>query len=245
MNSVHELFCSFGPSTVSYSGTQTSITTVFSACSASAFLAIGYISAKYVPLENTCEYRFLSNDFTCPSMVSVAQMPVILLVYNTLSSLYLLARVTTDEWVILCVVLAIVSISCLIPIYHRSLSSSGVTVEWNPFDCNTLSCGTSCTIAFDSDTFLDGIGEILTLKIIRLVMALMSYIWSTESLSLYVLMRSGDLLSVMTAPMLLSISSSTLCELLGKWTFCGSHSCTNKQVTCGHVCSSLFVGVLV
>ena len=59
------------------------------------------------------------------------------------------------------------------------------------------------------------------------------------------LVRSGDPPSVITVPMLLDISSSTVRELLGNQTFCGSYSCADKQVTFGHVCSSFSVEVLV
>ena len=118
-------------------------------------------------------------------------------------------------------------------------------VKWRPFNWNILIYGTSFTVTFVSDTFLDNIKSTLTLTIIWLVMAPMSYILYTESLSLYVLVRSVDPPSVITAPIFLDVSSSTLIELLGKQTFCGSHSCADKQVTCGHVCSSLYVGDLV
>ena len=37
----------------------------------------------------------------------------------------------------------------------------------------------------------------------------------------------------------------TASKLLGKQIFFGSNSCANEQVTCGYVCSYLFVGVLV
>ena len=45
--------------------------------------------------------------------------------------------------------------------------------------------------------------------------------------------------------MFLAVSSSTVHEVFGKRTFYGYHSCANKKVTCGHVCSSFSVGVLV
>ena len=134
----------------------------------------GYISKKYVPLENTCEYQFSSKYFTCPSMVSVAHMTVRLLIWNTMSALYCLDRGITAERVSLGFVLAIVSLACLRPICHRSLSSSGDAVEWRLFDWNLLACGASCTVVFVSDTFLDGIKATLTLPIIQLVMAPMS-----------------------------------------------------------------------
>ena len=63
------------------------------------------IRYKYVPLENTSAYRFLSKYFTRLSMLSVFHMPVRLLVGNTLSALYRLARGITSEWVSSCVVL--------------------------------------------------------------------------------------------------------------------------------------------
>ena len=56
---------------------------------------------------------------------------------------------------------------------------------------------------------------------------------------------SGDPPFVMNAPIFFDISSSTLRGLLGKQTFCGTHSCADKQVICGQVCISLSVGVLV
>ena len=56
---------------------------------------------------------------------------------------------------------------------------------------------------------------------------------------------SGNPPSVITAPISVDISSSTVHEILGKQKFCGSYSCTDKQVTCGHACSSLAVGVIV
>ena len=129
INSVPGLFCSLDPSAVSYSGTPSSIKNVLSACTASAFLDLGYISAKYVPLENTCAYRFPSKNFTRLFIVSVAHMPVILLVWNTLYALYRLIRGITDEQVSLCVVLDIVSLACSRPICHHSLSSPGEMVE--------------------------------------------------------------------------------------------------------------------
>ena len=218
---------------------------VFSSCPASALLAIEYISAKYVPLENTCAYWFPSNDCTLPYMVSVAHMPVSLLVCNTLSALFCLARGITAEQVSLCVILGIVSLTCSILIYHRSLISSDDMVELRPINWNVLDCGTSCTIAFNSNKLLDGVKATLTLPIIWLVMAPLSYIWSTKLLSLYVLVRSGYTPSVMTAPMFLDISSSRIQKLLGKQTFYVTYSCTDKQVTHGHVCSSLSVGFLV
>ena len=110
---------------------------------------------------------------------------------------------------------------------------------------NVLACGTYCTVAFVSDTLLDGIKATLTLPIIILVMATMSYICYTEYLSLSLSLSSGDPPSVITATMFIDISSSTVLEILGKQTFCGYHSCADEQVTCGHVCSSLSAGVLV
>ena len=91
----------------------------------------------------------------------------------------------------------------------------------------------------------DKIKENLTLPIIQLVMALMSYIWYTEFISLSVSVRSGDPPSVITAPMFPDISSSTVHELLGTRKLYGYHSCADKRVTCGHVCSSFSVGFLV
>ena len=134
INSVPGIFCSFDPSLVSYSGTPSSITNVLSACPKSAFLAIGYISEKYVPLENTCTYWFQSKDFTRPSMVHVDHMPVIFLVWNTMYALYHLARGITADRVSLCVVLAILYLACWRTICHRSLKYSDDTVEWRPFD---------------------------------------------------------------------------------------------------------------
>ena len=170
---------------------------------------------------------------------------MILLIWNTLYELYCLTRVIIAERVICCVVFAIVSLACSSHIYHRSLSSWGDMVEWRPFDWSALACGTVCTVTIVSDTHLDDTESTLTLPIIRHVMAPMSYIWSTESLPLYVLVRSGYPPSVITAPMFLAISFSTTWELLGEQTFCGSHSNTNEQVTCGNVCSSLYVDFLV
>ena len=92
MNSVPGLFCSFDSSTVNYSGTPRYIKNVFSACPASCFLDIGYISAKYVPLDNTCAYLFPSKYFTRLYMVSVAHIFVSILVWNTLSAFYSLDR---------------------------------------------------------------------------------------------------------------------------------------------------------
>ena len=178
-------------------------------------------------------------------MVSVDHMPVSLLVWNTVSAFYCLARGITAEGGSICVVLAIVYLSCSRSICHRSLSSSGDTVEWRPFDWNVFACGISCTVAFVSDTFLDGIEATLTLTIIQLVMAPMSYIWSTELLSLSVLMSSWDPPYLMTASMFLYISSFIVRELLGNRTFCWSHSCANKQVEFKHICISLSAGVLV
>ena len=178
-------------------------------------------------------------------MVSMAHIPVRLLVWNTMSALYRLYRGITAEQVSLCVVLEILYLACLIPIFHLSLISSIDTVEWRRFDWNVLACGTYCTVAFVSDTLLDGIKATLTLPIIILVMATMSYICYTEYLSLSLSLSSGDPPSVITAPMFLDISSSTVRELLGTRTFCGSHSCAAKQVTCRHVCSSLSVVFLV
>ena len=125
------------------------------------------------------------------------------------------------------------------------MCSSGNTVEWRPLYCNVLASGTSCIVVFVSDTFLHGIEVTLTLSIIQLVMEPMSYILYTEYLSLSVSVRSGDLSSFITAPMFLDISSYTVSELLEKWTFCGSHLYSNKQVTCGNICSYLFVGFLL
>ena len=90
-------------------------------------------------------------------MVSVVHMPVSLLVWNTLSNLYWLARVITADQVSICVVLENVSLACLNPIYHHPLSSSGDTVEWRRLDWLVLAYGTSGTLAFDSDILLDGI----------------------------------------------------------------------------------------
>ena len=132
----------------------------------SDLLVIGYISAKYVPLEKTCSYWFPSKDFTRPSMVSVAHIPVSLLVCNTLYDLYRFTRVITADRVSLCVVLEIVSLDCFSLICHRSLNYSGDTVEWRPFNWNVLSCGTSCTVNFVSYTTLDGIESTLILKVI-------------------------------------------------------------------------------
>ena len=74
------MFLSFDPPTIGYSGTPSSIKNVFSACTASDFLAIEYISEKYVPLENICAYWFQSKDFNRPYIIYVARMPVSLLV---------------------------------------------------------------------------------------------------------------------------------------------------------------------
>ena len=76
-------------------------------------------------------------------------------------------------------------------------------------------------------------------------MSPMSYIWSTESLSLSVSVKSGYLPPVITAPISLDISSSAVRELLGNQTFSRSYTCADKQVTHGHVCRSLSVVVLV
>ena len=76
-------------------------------------------------------------------------------------------------------------------------------------------------------------------------MAPMSYIWSTELLSLSMLVRSGGPTSVINVSIFLAIYSSTLCELLGKQILYGYHSCANEQVKYGHVCSSLSAGALV
>ena len=64
-------------------------------------------------------------------------------------------------------------------------------------------------------------------------------------MSLPVSERSGDPPSIITVPMLLDISSSKVHELFGTRTFYGYQSCADKQVTWGHVCSSLYVDVLV
>ena len=129
MNSVPGLFYYSDTSTVSSSETPSCITNVFSDFHESDFLAIGYISAKYVPLENISAYWFPYNYFTRLSMFYVAHMHVRLLVCNTLSTLYRLAREIAAERLSLCVVLVIVYISCSIPICYLSLSSSGNTVE--------------------------------------------------------------------------------------------------------------------
>ena len=168
------MFCYFDPPTFSSSRTPSSTTNILSSCIAPSFLAIGYISAKYVPLDNTFAYRFPYKDFTHPPMVSVSHMPVRLLVWNDLSAFYCLARGIKDERVSLYVVLVIVSHACLRPICHRSLNFTGDTVEWRPLNWNVLACGTSYTVAFVSDTFFDGIKATLTLPIIRLIMASMS-----------------------------------------------------------------------
>ena len=99
----------FYPSTISSSGTPSYVKNFLSAFPASAFLAITFISENYVPLEKTCAYWFLSKDFTRPPMVYVAHMPVRLLLWNTLSTLYRLARSIISERVSLCVVFVIVS----------------------------------------------------------------------------------------------------------------------------------------
>ena len=129
MNSVSGMFCSFGPPIFSYSDTLSSITNVFSACPVSYLLAIGHISEKYVPLENTYEYWFLYKYFTRPYMVSAAHVPVSFLVRKTWSILYPLARGIIAEQVIISVVLKIVSLDFLSPICHCSISYSGDTVE--------------------------------------------------------------------------------------------------------------------
>ena len=121
INSVPGIFCSFGPSTVSSSGIPSSIKNVFSACPTSDFLSIVYISAKYVPLENTYAYRFPYNDFTSPSMVSVPHIVVSLLLWNALSALYCSARGITTEQVSLCTVL---EISLLLDWYLSDTSHS-------------------------------------------------------------------------------------------------------------------------
>ena len=76
-------------------------------------------------------------------------------------------------------------------------------------------------------------------------MVLMSYIWSTEPLSLSMSVRSEDPPSVITAPMFLEISSYIVHKLFRNQSYCGSHSCSDEQVTFGHVCSSFSVGVHV
>ena len=105
-------FFSLDTLTVSSSGTPSYIANNLSACSASAFLAIGYTSEQYVPLDNTCAYQCPSKEFTHPSMVYVDDMPVRLLVWETLFTLYRLTRGIADERVSLCVVLAIFSLTC-------------------------------------------------------------------------------------------------------------------------------------
>ena len=89
---------------------------VLISCPASAFLAIRYISANYIPFENTCAYWFLSKYHTRQSMVSMAHMPVRFFVWITLPTLYRLDMGITAEGVSLCVVLAILSLVCLINI---------------------------------------------------------------------------------------------------------------------------------
>ena len=119
---------------MSSAGTPSSIIKVFSAVPASALLAIGYISAKYDPFENTCAYRLPSMDFTLPSIVSDAHIPSNLLVWNALSALYRLANGMTAERASRWVVRLSVSFACSSPICHRSLSSSGDTDECRPLD---------------------------------------------------------------------------------------------------------------
>ena len=57
--------------------------------------------------------------------------------------------------------------------------------------------------------------------------------------------RSGDTPSIITALILLDISSYKVHELLGKLTVYGFQSCTDKQVTCGCVYKSFSNGVIV
>ena len=67
MNSNPGMFRYFNPSTVSYSGTPRSVTKIFSDCPTSAFLAIGYISAKYLLLEKSVHIGcHLMNLIGCP-----------------------------------------------------------------------------------------------------------------------------------------------------------------------------------
>ena len=162
-------------------------------------------------------------------------MPASRFIWNTLSTFYRLAKGITADLVILWVVLDSFALAFSVPICHRSLIYSGYMVEWRSLDWNVFSCNTFCTVAFIFDIFLDDIVETLTLAIMRLVMALMFYFWSTKFSSLSVPVRSGAPPWVITAPIFLEVSSSMLCEILGKRTLCGYHSCTNEQVTCGHV----------
>ena len=76
----------------------------------------GCISAEYLPLENTCAYRFPYNDFSRMSRVSMDHMPVRILVLNMISDLYRIARGIKAEQVSLCVVFDIFSPDCSIPI---------------------------------------------------------------------------------------------------------------------------------
>ena len=170
MNLVPGMFYSFNKSIVSSSVTPSYIKNFFSAYPTSAFLDPEYISTKYVLLENTCEYWLPSNYFTLPSMVYLSHMHVSILVWNTLSVLYFLDRRINAQRLSLYIVLYIASHACLVPIYHRPLSSSGDTLELRPFDWNRLACGTSCIITFDSDKLIDGIETTLKLQIIILVM---------------------------------------------------------------------------
>ena len=191
MNSVPGLFYSFDSSTVNYSGTPRYIKNIFSACPASFFLEIGYISAKYVPLEITWDYRLPSNDLTWPFILLLAHMLTCRFVWNTLSALYCLEKGITSKKVSLWLVLDSVALACLIPIYHCLLISSGDTIEWHTFDFNVFACGKSCTVASIYDTSLDGILVTLILETIHLVMAPMLYFGPNKSLSLPVSVASG------------------------------------------------------
>ena len=79
--------------------------------------------------KKNCDYWLLFNDLTHPSIVSVAHIYVGLLVCNTLSTLYCLARGINSELVSILVVFKSVYLACSSPICHHSLSYSGDTVE--------------------------------------------------------------------------------------------------------------------
>jgi hypothetical protein len=133
MNSVPDELCSLDPSIVSSFGTPNSMSKVLSAWPASTFVAIGYISARKVPFENTWAYLLPSCDLHRPSIVSDAHIPSIFFL-NILSALYCLASGIIAYLASCRVVLFNVSLACSNPICHRSLRASGYTDEWHPFD---------------------------------------------------------------------------------------------------------------
>ena len=134
MNSVIGVFCDLEMLAETLPGASISVMNDFNAILASAFIYMGYISAKKFPLENTLENIFpYKVFFGCLLCHMTTSFP---------ATYYVTFCLLPENWVSHCDVLFSVYFACSIQICHILLRYYGDTDECCPFGWNISSCGT-------------------------------------------------------------------------------------------------------